>query len=181
MKHCLSKKQPPVCSRTAINKGPSRFRFFFVTTLFLFFSASVVAQQKAITGRVADENNQPVPAVTVAIKGKANSAVTTNSSGVFSINAASGEILVFSSVGYNLVESKVGNDNSLNITLSINSVVGNEVIVVGYGTLQKKDVSGSIVSVKTDTFKSANTSINNVREGCWSEYESVSANGGRLY
>jgi len=166
MKHCLSKKLPSACSQTAINKGPSAFKFIFAFTLLLVFNEPSLAQQKTVTGRVSDENSQPLPAVTVAIKGKVNTAVTTNSNGIFSINAANGDILVFSSVGFNSAESKVGNDNSLNISLTVYTVVGDEVIVVGYGTLQKKDVSASIVSVKTDNIpKSANTSINNVLQG----------------
>ena len=106
MKNCLPKKLLLSGGLPIIKKGSHHFKFLFAFTFMLFFTGSVLAQQKTITGRVVDANNQPLPSVTVSVKGKANSSAITNENGIFSINAATGDILEFSSVGYNKTNLK---------------------------------------------------------------------------
>jgi TonB-linked SusC/RagA family outer membrane protein len=126
---------------------------------------ALLAQQKTITGRVLDANNQPLPGVTVSVKGKTTS-VTTREKGEFSIQADAADILVFTSVSFSPHEQPVGAGNSLNIILSTLAANMNEVVVVGYGTQRKKDVTGSITTIKTANLpQTANTSINNLLQG----------------
>ncbi len=147
-------------------KMQKRLRLLAFTAIALILSINLLAQQRTITGKVVDADNRPLASVTVAVKNKPTSATITNENGVFSITATTGDILEFTSVGYKKTELKLGSGNVLNIALETNTILGDEVVVVGYGTLQKKNVSGSIVSLKTDIIpKSANTSINNVIQG----------------
>jgi TonB-linked SusC/RagA family outer membrane protein len=159
----LSKKSLLPNGMGAMKKASRHFKLLF--SFILFFSVSGLAQTKTITGRVTGENNQTLAGVTVKVKGKTNSAVT-NESGVFTIAASTGDVLVFTSVGYGVEEAKVGSGNSLDVALIINTIVGDEVIVVGYGTQRVRDLTGSIASIKTNNLpKTANTSINNLLQG----------------
>jgi TonB-linked SusC/RagA family outer membrane protein len=128
-------------------------------------SFSALAQQKTVTGRVLDAGSKPLQGVTVSVKGK-TTATSTNENGDYSINAAQGDVLVFSSVGFGEFAERVRTSNTLNVTMSVSETDLNEVVVVGYGTLQKKEITGSIVSLKTDNIpKSANVSVNNLLQG----------------
>jgi TonB-dependent starch-binding outer membrane protein SusC len=125
----------------------------FPALLFLFFSLSMYAQNNIrVRGHVTNETGQPVPKVSVVIKGT-STGVTGNDNGDFEINAPANAALVISSVGYNRVEVNINNRQSISVT--INSLAGsmNEVIVVGYGTQRKRDVTGSVVSVSGTTLK----------------------------
>ncbi len=123
------------------------------------------AQQKTITGKVLDSENNPVAGVTVTVQGQ-NRATQTREKGDFSILASPGDVLVFTSVGYEMTESRVraGSNIKVSLTAAANSL--NEAIVVGYGTQQKKEITGSIVSLKTaDLPKDVTPSINNMLQG----------------
>jgi len=133
--------------------------------LTLMLCLSVRAQQKTITGKVRDADNRPMPGVTVSIKNK-KVATTTKENGVFSIVASPGDDLVFSSVGYDGQDVKVGADNTVSVTLQTLTASLGEVVVVGYGTQRKKEITGSTVSIKAEDLpKTANTSINNLLQG----------------
>jgi TonB-dependent starch-binding outer membrane protein SusC len=141
------------------------WRLMTLLILALILNLGAWAQQKTITGKVLDNNSRPLPGVTVSVKNK-NTATTTNESGDFSISAALNDVLVFTYVGFREQQERVGASNTINIALSLTANDMNEVVVVGYGTLQKKEVTGSVVSIKTDNLpKTANTSINNLLQG----------------
>ena len=74
-------------------------------------------------------------------------------SGVFTIRAATEDILVVSSVGYKTTESRVGSGNTMDIV--INTAIGNlnEVVVVGYGTTRKKDLTGAVANITSKDFQ----------------------------
>ncbi len=121
------------------------------------------AQEKTTKGKVSDASNNPLPGVTVTVKGS-HVATTTDGDGIFSIRANENDVLVFSSVGFADVEMKAG--KSLSIVLRQSTTSLNEVVVVGYGTQKQKDVTGSTVTIKTDNLpKVANTSINDLLQG----------------
>ena len=145
-------------------KTPSISRYillFLITGL----SGVQVFAQKTVIGKVTDENSQPLAGVTVTIKGTSTSSAT-DANGNYNITASSGDILVFTSAEYVTVESAVGNENSVNVRLTNKVTAIDEVVMVGYGTQRRRDISSSIVSIKTDIIpKSANTSINNVIQG----------------
>ena len=146
-------------------KITQRLRPTALMVLVFMLHTALMAQQKTITGRVLDANNQPLPGVTVALKGKTTS-TTTRDKGDFSIAADAGDVLVFTAVSYAPHEEVVGTSNSMTITLNTLASGLNEVVVVGYGTQRKKDVTGSITTIKTANLpQTANTSINNLLQG----------------
>ena len=132
----------------------------------LIVAMGAVAQEKTVHGTVKDASNRPLIGVTVTVKGK-NTATTTDENGAFVIKAYEGEVLIFSSVGFADLEQRVGPGKPLNtIVLRTSTTSLNEVVVVGYGSQNKKEVTGSMVLVRTDNLpKVANTSIDNLLQG----------------
>lgn len=113
--------------------------------LFLAMCTSAFAQSK-IAGVVNDEKGQPLPGVSVKLKGTSNG-TTTNLDGKFNINADASQTLVFSFLGYVQQEIAVGAQKTIDVKLLPNATNINEVVVVGYGTQKKATVTGSIASV----------------------------------
>lgn len=114
----------------------------FLATLSLFSWA-----QQAITvkGTVKDTDNNPLSGVSVVIKGSPGGTMT-NTDGNFSINAAKGKVLVFSYVGMQKTEVTVGNSTTIQVVLSDDDQL-DEVVVVGYGTVKRKDLTGAVASI----------------------------------
>ena len=101
-----------------------------------------------VTGKVTSAAGEPLPGVSVSIKGT-QSGTTTNASGDFSITVPDeNTVLVFSYVGYENQELTVGSRTTINVTLAATSRTMDEVVVIGYGTATKRDLTGSIVTVK---------------------------------
>jgi TonB-linked SusC/RagA family outer membrane protein len=122
---------------------------FIVLLQLLFFSASVIAQNLTVKGKVTSENGTPVEGASVMVKGT-NIGVTTDNSGTFTISAARNATLVVSAINFAEQEVKV-TGTELTIKLeSIEKSLG-EVVVIGYGTQRKKDITGSTVSLKGET------------------------------
>jgi TonB-linked SusC/RagA family outer membrane protein len=128
-------------------------RLFFLALLF--FSATVHAFQPppgTLKGTVTDENNTPLTGVTIMVKGT-QKVVTTDAEGNYSISVdGPGAILQISYVGYTTKEVKVTKEKSINITLVSNAKQLNDVVVIGYGTASKKDVTSAITTVKAEEF-----------------------------
>jgi TonB-linked SusC/RagA family outer membrane protein len=102
--------------------------------------------QVNISGQVSD-NIGPLSGVSVLVKGTQRG-VSTNSDGKYSISAAKGSVLIFSSIGYDPKEVVVGNETVINVTLTSGQSDLDEVVVVGYGTARKRDLTGSVASIK---------------------------------
>jgi TonB-linked SusC/RagA family outer membrane protein len=110
-------------------------------------------QQVPVTGRILDSGGLPMPGVNVVEKGTTNGAVT-DLDGNYSIVVSSPEAtLVFSSVGYLSEEVIVGSQSTIDLTLVESIEALEEVIVVGYGTMKKSDVTGAIVSVDEEAMR----------------------------
>jgi TonB-linked SusC/RagA family outer membrane protein len=107
---------------------------------------------KIITGTVVDATGEPVIGASIAEKGTTNGTVT-NTDGNFSLNVSQGATLVISYIGYMSQEIAVGNQTILNVTMSENYQALDEVVVVGYGTMRKSDLTGSLVSISSEKFK----------------------------
>ena len=105
--------------------------------------------QSIIKGTVNDENGEPVIGATVKVK-ETQKGTITDFDGNYSIEAASNATLVFSYVGYVTQEVKVGGKSTLNITMKEDNTTLNDVVVIGYGTMKKKLVTGATVQVKGD-------------------------------
>lgn len=128
--------------------------------LLLLLGGTAFAQQKKITGQVTDEKtNTPLPGVTVVIKGT-NKGTATSPTGAYSIDVNQGETLIFSFVGYTPKEVPVGGNATMNIVMSENIGNLNEVVVTGYGSQTKKDITGAVATV--DVKKLLSTPATNV-------------------
>ena len=110
-----------------------------------------MAQTKSVSGTVVD-NVGPVVGASVIVKGTTNG-ITTDLDGRYNINVRQGETLVFTSIGYKTVEIVVGSQNVYNVTLEEDRQLLDEVVVVGYGTMKRSDLSGSSVSMSEESIK----------------------------
>ena len=140
---------------------PSEIKLFFKPALFVkfilvWFCFSAFAQTKTfaadiaaatITGHVTGDSSQPLNGVAVQVKGSTRG-TTTNEQGDFSIEASASDVLVISYVGYTSKEVTVGNQSTINVTLTSAGQELQQVVVVGYGTQRRSDLTGSIASVK---------------------------------
>jgi TonB-linked SusC/RagA family outer membrane protein len=116
---------------------------------------AVEVVQKAdinVTGVVKDANGQPLPGVTVLVKGTTIGTVT-EIDGSYTLTVPEGAVLVFSFVGYIVKEINVGNQSVIDVTLKEDETSLDEVVVVGYGTVNRKDLTGSISSVGSKEIK----------------------------
>lgn len=104
------------------------------------------AQQRTVTGRITNDQGEPLESVSVVVKGTTNG-TTTDAQGRFALQATPGDILVVSFVNYVPREINTGSQTDLVIQLQRTGKDLSEVIVVGYGTQRKKDVTGAVVSV----------------------------------
>ncbi len=117
-----------------------------------FFSFSAIyAQQMTVSGTVTDATDgMPLPGVTVAVKGTTMGTITTPD-GKYTLNVENGQTLVFSFIGYKPREVIVST-STLDISLEEDIIGMEEVVVIGYGTSKKKDLTGSIQTVSADDF-----------------------------
>ncbi|WNH12693.1 SusC/RagA family TonB-linked outer membrane protein [Thalassobellus suaedae] len=111
------------------------------------------AQEKNVTGTVTDQSNLPLPGVNVIVKGTSQGA-STDFDGNYSISVATGQTLVFSYIGFKTTEKVIGSESSYNIAMESDNAQLDEVIVVGYGTQKKSDVTGAMVSVSAEDITS---------------------------
>ena len=121
----------------------------FTLFLLVFFLTVNALGQKVITGIVTDENSEPFPGVSVQIKGTVTG-TTTDSDGKYFIRVDKGKTLVFSFVGGITEERVVGNSSRIDVTIKQNATSLNQVVVVGYGTQKKADLTGAITTVDVD-------------------------------
>ena len=109
-------------------------------------------QEKRITGIVKDQLGDPMPGVSIIIKGTTNG-TTTDPDGNYSIaNVPNNAILVFSFIGMETQEVSVSGKTQINVTLAEDAIGLEEVVAIGYGVARKSDVTGAVSSVKADEF-----------------------------
>jgi TonB-linked SusC/RagA family outer membrane protein len=107
----------------------------------------VFAQDRLVTGKVSSSDDASgIPGASVSIKGTSKG-TTTDADGNYKISVSSSSVLVFSSVGFNSQDVSVGNKTQVNVTLSTDNKSLSEVVVVGYGTQKKSQMTGAISSV----------------------------------
>ena len=123
-------------------------------------------QQKPVSGKVTDVSGNPIPGVSIVIKGTSTGTIT-NANGSFSFpKLPDNTTLLFSFIGMKTQEVLVGDKSIINITMEDLSIGLNEVIAVGYGTVKKKDVTGAVATVSSKDFESRPTShIGDALEG----------------
>lgn len=129
---------------------------FILMTLFLVTYWTSFGQEKIVTGIVTDGSNQPLPGVTVMVKGGGTHGTTTDFDGNFSIELKEVENgLVFSYMGFITQTIEVKSKMKLVVVLKTDMVGLNEVVVVGYGAMKKSDLTGAVVSVSGDVLEKA--------------------------
>jgi TonB-linked SusC/RagA family outer membrane protein len=121
-----------------------KFTLFIVCLLCSFSIA--IAQDITVKGEVKDEQGLPLPGVSVKVKGT-NQGAMTNSNGAYALNAPADASLTFSFIGYKTIEEVVKGRTAINVTLTEDNNQLNEVVVVGYGTQTKKDLTTAVVSI----------------------------------
>lgn len=120
--------------------------------LLIFLSAGLKAQTPVIKGKVVDEQNAGLPGATISIKGK-KTATASDGEGNFVLSAEPNDILLINLLGYTAAEVKVGTSKQITISLNSSSKDLSEVVVVGYGTQLKKDLTGSVALVDAAEIK----------------------------
>jgi len=120
---------------------------YLLTGVLILGALVLQAQSITIKGTVSGPDNNPLEGVTIIVKGT-KTATTTDAKGGYSIVLPQkNSFLVFSSVGYTEREISAGKTTTLNVTLQIKVAEGDEVVIIGYGTQKKKDVTGSVAKV----------------------------------
>jgi TonB-linked SusC/RagA family outer membrane protein len=114
--------------------------------------ASKSQQDKVIKGKVVDNKNNPLPGVSVRVKGSTTATVT-NADGGYTISTPAGATLIFTMIGFSVQEIPVGNSQNLNVTLLEESSALNEVVVIGYGTQKKANITTAVSSVSAENIK----------------------------
>ena len=149
---------------------------FFILGIFVF--QTQLLAQKTITGKILDETGNPVVNASIQPKGGRGGTVS-GSNGSYSITIANGvKSLVFSSVNFELQEVAIGSSNLMNITLKGSSGTLSEIVVTGYGTTKKADITGSIATVKAADIENLPfSSVDKALQGKVAGLQSVAASG----
>lgn len=129
----------------------------FLIFLFAAFSFQFVTAQTTLKGKVSDTNGDVIPGVSVIVKGT-NLGGITNFDGEYTVNVPNNEsILVFSYLGYKTIEIKYAGQKELNVTLEEETSQLNEIVIIGYGSQKKSDLTGSVTGVKAETLMESQT------------------------
>jgi len=127
-----------------------RYKFYknlWLIVFFLCISVTVThAQDVQITGTVLDETDMALPGVTVLLKGTATG-TTTDLDGKYTISSSRDGVLIFSFIGYDPIEMLIGNQSVIDLRMNPNTSDLEEVVVIGYGTAKKRDITGAVSSV----------------------------------
>ena len=126
------------------------------------------AQSKTVTGTINDDLGIPLPGVTVQVKNSGSLGAVTNFDGLFTISIPSDatQVLIFSYVGFATEEVNVSSTDKVTLNLKVDAAALDEVVVVGYGTVLKKDVTGSLSSVKVkDEVATQSASVDQLLQG----------------
>ncbi|MFJ1441333.1 SusC/RagA family TonB-linked outer membrane protein [Capnocytophaga canimorsus] len=134
-------------------------------------------QQKTITGTVIDEQGQPLPGVSIIVKGKQGKGTSTDFDGKYAISVLPTDRLVFSYIGFAQQEVLVGGKAIINVTLSEDTQQLDDVVVVGHGTQKKIAVSGAVSTVKGADIKMPASNLTSVLAGQMPGIISETSNG----
>lgn len=139
---------------------------------------SIIYSQTKITGTVTDENGVPLPGVNILVKGSQKGTVS-NFDGNYSIETTSKGILEFSYIGYLTQDINIEEQTTINIAMEPSFEFIDEVVVIGYGSQKRKDVTGSVSSINSDVLKER--PITNIEEALQGQATglSISSTGGQ--
>jgi TonB-dependent starch-binding outer membrane protein SusC len=138
------------------NKLVRGFLPYFMFAVIMVFSTGAWAQQRTINGTVTDNTGSPLPGVTVVVQGTTMGTVT-NIDGVYQLEVpASADVLVFSYIGMLRQVIEIGNQTTIDATLQPDVIGVDEVVVVGYGTRLKEELTGAVSSVSEEALQVSN-------------------------
>ena len=120
-----------------------------ITFFLCFFSLVPLLAQNIISGTVTDESIQPLPGVNITIKGS-NTGVSTDFDGKFEITVEQGQTLKFSFLGFKNQEVTIGSQKSITIMMIEDASALDEIVLIGYGSAKKRDLTGAISSVSSE-------------------------------
>jgi len=127
-------------------------RWVSFTLLCVLFTQTAFSQTKTITGKVSDDKGAPVPGATVTLRGT-NAGASTAADGSFTLTGpANATTLIVSSVGFTNQEISIVGQSNINVTLQPTQSNLNEVVVIGYGTARRRDVTGAVATVNAKDF-----------------------------
>jgi TonB-linked SusC/RagA family outer membrane protein len=154
------------------------FKFTFLV-VFLVLAAVPAFAQRQVSGRVTGADNAAMPGVTVLVKGT-SSATSTDANGEYSLTVPNNQnTLIFSFIGYLPQEVAIGNQTTINVSLREDAKALDELVVIGYGTIRKSDVTGAVGAVKeTQLQERPAASLNQALAGRMPGVQ-VSTNSGR--
>ncbi|PWB27940.1 SusC/RagA family TonB-linked outer membrane protein [Flavobacterium sp. HTF] len=150
-------------------------RYYLLFFFSLLLQQTYAQQQITITGKVASVTGEPIPFANVVIKGTKNGAVT-DFDGRYKISAASNQTLIFSSQGYKTIEIAINNQTTVDASLAEDAMKLEEIVVVGYGSQQKKDLTGAISLVKAEEIQKRQ--VTTVADGLQGLVTGVKVRGG---
>lgn len=134
-----------------MKKSKTKFSFRILIAILIFLPVFSYAQVKTITGTVTDADGVPLPGAAVTVKGITGKGTQTDFDGNFTIEASVGDVLVISYVGMTTQEINVTSQTSnLTVKIEADNTQLDEVVVVGYGTQKKSDVTGAVVNVTSE-------------------------------
>ena len=120
------------------------------------FQGALLAQTRTVTGKVTGgDDGQGIPRVNITVKGTTRG-VPSGLDGTYTIEVSPSDVLVFSFVGYITKEVPVGNQTTINVTLDPDYAELEEVVVVGYGSQEKKEITSSVVALDAEDFNQGN-------------------------
>ncbi|MGV3586916.1 MAG: SusC/RagA family TonB-linked outer membrane protein [Adhaeribacter sp.] len=132
---------------------PEKMKYFFLLHFLFFTVAAALAQGVAVTGKVTTETGEGLPGVTVLLKGTSNGTAT-DASGNYSLSIPNGTgTLVFSFIGYTQQEVAINNRTTVNVLMAPDAKALEEVVVVGYGTVQKRELTSAVTTVTAAEFQ----------------------------
>ena len=130
----------------------TRCRMWLCLLCMIAISTQSAFAQNKVKGTVSDENGEPLIGVNILIKGTTNGTIT-DINGTYEINASSDATLLFTYIGYTDKEVQVKKQSVINVIMKDDSQSLEEVVVVGYGTVKKRDLTGSVSSIGSDKLK----------------------------
>lgn len=131
---------------------------FFTALLALLLIGVQAFAQSAVSGKVTDESGEPCVGANVLIKGTTTGTMTDLDGNYSLTDVRKGAILVFSSIGYTSQEVRLGSSSVVNVVLKSDADFLNEVVIVGYGTAKRKDLTGSLTQIDNKLIASQNSS-----------------------
>ncbi len=139
-----------------MKKESKHLNQFFWLMCFLLFTHTIKAQTHEISGKVSDSFGEPLPGVTVVIKGT-NSGTITDVNGSYVISSVPKDaVLTFSFIGMKAKDIQIQGKNIINVTMEDDAIGLDEVVAIGYGAVKKSDVTGSVGSLESDVITKTN-------------------------